>query len=79
VELLEQYSPSPELKNLPVKLTQWKGAEKVEIITTVDGAFNLLKQQLPVFLWHTFIKREQASTMKSLIDGANSENVVLQV
>lgn len=80
---IRTFTPSPESLVQPLKYWQWqkaeKKAEKVEILCTVQEAFNELVVQLQPFLLHTYVKRKQAATFKELQGIVNGEEILLQV
>ena len=46
---------------------------------TVGDCFDELKTQVGPFLLHTYVKRKQAASFKSLVEGCDGKSVVLQV
>lgn len=67
----------------PIHYQQWqsvdKRVEKVELDRTSGECFEELKKQLVPFLLHTYVKRKQAASFKSLVEGCDGKTVVLQV
>ncbi len=62
---------------------QWRSvdnrAEKVDISGTAEECFLELKGQVRPFLLHTYTKRNQSASFKSLVAKCNGKSVVLQV
>ncbi len=62
---------------------QWRSveyrAEKLDITGTVEECFLELKTQVQPFLLHTYVKREQSASFKSLVKECDGNSVVLQV
>ena len=53
--------------------------EKVDITGTVEECFLELKVQVCPFLLHTYVKRKQSASFKSLVKECDGSSVVLQV
>ena len=51
----------------------------MELMGTVGNCFEELKKQIVPILLHTYVKRKQAASFKSLIEGCDGKSVVLQV
>ncbi len=62
---------------------QWRSvdnrAEKVDISGTAEECFLELQGQVRPFLLHTYTKRNQSASFKSLVTKCNGKSVVLQV
>ena len=62
---------------------QWRSVdnrmEKVDIRGTVEECFLELKVQVCPFLLHTYVKRKQSASLKSLVKECDGSSVVLQV
>ena len=78
---IDKYAPVNNSN--PVHYQQWqsvdKRVEKVDKMGTVGGCFEELKTQVGPFLLHTYVKRKQAASFKSLVEGCDGKSVVLQV
>ena len=59
--------------------TQDKRAEKVTITASINTVFEDLRNQLPSFLVHGFVKRKQQANFLKIIDECDSTAVALQV
>ena len=73
----------PVNRSHPVRYQQWQSVdnrvEKVDKMGTVGDCFDELKTQVGPFLLHTYVKRKQAASFKSLVEGCDGKSVVLQV
>ena len=78
---INKYDPAN--RSHPVRYQQWQSVdnrvEKVDKMGTVGDCFDELKTQVGPFLLHTYVKRKQAASFKSLVEGCDGKSVVLQV
>ena len=74
---------TPVNSSNPVHYQQWQSVdnrvEKVNIMEMVGDCFEKLKTQVGPFFLHTYVKRKQAASFKSLVEGCDGKSVVLQV
>lgn len=74
---------SPQNPSTSIVYHQWQTSnsrvEKVAIMSTVQEAFDELKQQSKHFLLHTYIKRKQSCAFKWLVSECNGQKIILQV
>ena len=79
--LIDDLTPQSSLTT--VQHYQWKatdkGVEKVATNDTVDTIFNELNKQLSNFLLHTFVKRKQVTSFRSLKETCDDKSIVSQV
>ena len=73
---LEDFKPQAEDDDILLKYqqceTQDKRAEKVTITATINAVFEDLRNQLPSFLLHRFIKRKQQALFLKIINECDS-------
>lgn len=82
----DDITPSEDIEDHEVEWFEWSSnedgkADKVVKAGTVGNCFTKLKNQLPQFLLHTYVKREQAIAFKQHRDSTkeNESKIVLQV
>ena len=72
---------APVNNSISIHYQQWQSVdnriEKVDRMGTVGDCFEEL--QVGPFLLQTYVKRKQAASFKSLVEGCDGKNVVLQV
>ena len=80
---LEDFKPQTEDDNIFFKYQQWqtqdKSAEKETITVSINAVFEDLRNQLPSFLVHRFVKRKQQAHFLIIIDECDFTAVVFQV
>lgn len=74
---------SPHTPNKPLKYLQWQKidnkAQKFEVLSTVQGAFDALKNKLKYFLIHTYVKREQSEVFNQVKANVNGSGILIQL
>lgn len=72
---IKKYDPAN--KSHPVHYQQWQNVsnhmDKVDKMGTVGDCFDELKTQVGPFLLHTYVKRKQAASFKSLVQGCDGK------
>ncbi|XP_065058999.1 uncharacterized protein LOC135686653 [Rhopilema esculentum] len=80
---LESFKPNGESADLLVKYPQWQGASselsKISVSETVESAFSELKRQLPAYLIHVYIKRQQKTFFEKKKSNVDGKSCVLHV
>ena len=80
---LEDFKPQTEDDDIFFKYQQWqtqdKSAEKETITVSINAVFEDLRNQLPSFLVHRFVKRKQQAHFLIIIDECDFTAVVFQV
>ena len=76
--VINKYDPAN--RSHPVRYQQRQSVdnrvEKVDKMGTVGDCFDELKTQVGPFLLHTHVKRKQAASFKSLVEGCDGKSVV---
>lgn len=79
---IHKFSPNLLDNYTPLRYYQWQNnggkVEKIEIISTVNDAFAVLKSKIEKFLIHTFVKRKQSSAFQKRKQNVDGKNIVLQ-
>ena len=80
---IESFKPNGESADLLIKYSQWQGASstlsKISVSETVELAFRELKGQLPAYLIHVYIKRQQKMFFKKNKSNVDGKSCVLHV
>ena len=80
---IESFKPNGESADLLIKYSQWQGASsklsKISVSETVELAFRELKGQLPAYLIHVYIKRQQKMFFKNNKSNVDGKSCVLHV
>ena len=73
---LEDFKPQTEDDDIFLKYQQWqtqdKSAEKETIIASINAVFEDLRNQLPSFLVHKFVKKKQQAHFLMITDNISS-------
>ena len=80
---IESFKPNGESADLLIKYLQWQGASselsRISVSETGESAFRELKRQLPAYLIHVYIKRQQKMFFEKKNSNGDGKSCVLHV